>query len=104
MRLTDLLSLVISPNGNSALACAFSATEDTEMAGRPSIFSILEQGKPEIEAEAKPSISLADTLGEAAAYSLLRRNSMGDIMNAATRLSGGERFLPLNGDLADSLW
>lgn len=73
------------------------------MIGRPSIFSILEQGKLESEAEAKPSAVLVDTLGSAAACSLLGRNSVGDIMHVGTKLSSGEQSLRLNHDLADSL-
>ena len=73
------------------------------MIGRPSIFSILEQGKLDSEAEAKPSAVLVDALGSAAVNSLLGRNSVGDILNAATKLSGGERSLHLLHGLADSL-
>lgn len=74
--------MVPSPNGISALACAFSDIDDAEMMGRPAIF-------PLSDITAGRDVDLG--LSQAAASAILLRQSLVDVTHMVTQLASNDR-------------
>lgn len=96
----DALSLALSPNHGQALACALSTSDDTQMIGKPAIFSTLQADTTD---EIKPDSETCDALGRATAYSIVARSSYVDILSASAKMTSGKPYVHVLSSAKQSL-